>query len=341
MEENELRDMLGDCAFQDGVKVINHVCTDKSMLRVIGSTQRTREVTVNSIYLDAQLKIATGLVEPHYMAGFSGGRKAICPGICGRAVTYSFHSAQMLNEPGVASLRLGGNACHEESLRIAKMAGVDFAVNVTIDRQKRITGIFSGELEPSHLAAAESLCGYASVKLNRLYDVVITQAGEVGVNHYQAVKAVFEASAALKPGGSIILAGCFTDPDPVGSDNYKDILVLLGRLGAEAFCEKLLSDDWSFVPDQWEGQMWAKVFFKLGEPKNLYTCAPRLDFLDENALPETNLARLRRRKAEENETEYAARMVRDSLEMILSAKPQGDVLVMPDGPYIVPVYEGK
>jgi len=340
MTQAELMDMLGDAAFDQGVEVINHICTDESMLRLIGGTLRTPQVTVNSHYLDAELKIVTGLVEPHYMAGFSGGRKAICPGICGRSVTYGFHSAQMLNEKKVASLVLQANPCHEESLRIARMAGVDFAVNVTIDRQKRITGVFSGDLEEAHLAATESLGGFASAEIDKLYDVVITQAGECGVNHYQCVKAAFEAATALKPGGSIVLSAHLTDPDAVGSNNYKDIMVLLGRLGAAAFCEKLLSDDWSFVPDQWEGQMWAKVFAKLGDPKKLYTCAPRLAHLAAEAIPETNVARRIRPADGQDELAYAGAMVQDSIDKAVAEYRSAEVLVMPDGPYVVPVYSG-
>jgi len=310
MTQAELMDMLGDAAFDQGVEVINHICTDESMLRLIGGTLRTPQVTVNSHYLDAELKIVTGLVEPHYMAGFSGGRKAICPGICGRSVTYGFHSAQMLNEKKVASLVLQANPCHEESLRIARMAGVDFAVNVTIDRQKRITGVFSGDLEEAHLAATESLGGFASAEIDKLYDVVITQAGECGVNHYQCVKAAFEAATALKPGGSIVLSAHLTDPDAV------------------------------FVPDQWEGQMWAKVFAKLGDPKKLYTCAPRLAHLAAEAIPETNVARRIRPADGQDELAYAGAMVQDSIDKAVAEYRSAEVLVMPDGPYVVPVYSG-
>ncbi len=340
MTETELRQMLGDSAFQAGIEVINHLCTDESMLRSIGGTERTPQVKVNRYYLDAQLKIITSLVEPHYMAGFSGGRKAICPGICGQSVTYGLHSAKILNEKNVASLVLKNNPCHEEALRIAKMAGADFTVNVTIDRQKQITGVFSGELEQSHLAATKLLSSYASARLNKLYDVVITQAGNVGLNHYQCVKAAYEASVALKKGGCIILSANLTDPDPVGSDKYKDILLLLGRLGAKVFCERLLSDNWTFVPDQWEGQMWAKVFTQLGDPKKLYTCAPRLASLTGQAIPETNVARLIKPAPAENETAYVSRMVQESIDKVL-AVGGAKILIMPDGPYIVPVYRRR
>ena len=290
MAEPELRDMLGDSAFQDGVEVINHVSTDDSMLRSIGSTDRTPEVMVNRHYLDAQLKIATGLVEPHFMAGFSGGRKAICPGICGRGVTYGLHSASILNEERSTNLLLDGNPCHEEALRIARMAGVDFIVNVTIDNKREITGIFAGELEKAHLAAVEHLSSYATIPMARLYDVVIVPAGDVGVNHYQCVKAVFEAARVARGDGKVILLGNLTDPDPVGNPNYKDMLRLAIRLGPDGFLERILDPDWTFVPDQWEVQMWSKAYRRLAGPKEIYICAPQLEDCPEDSMwrPKTN-----------------------------------------------------
>ena len=172
LEETELRDILGDSAFQDDIGVINHIATDKSTLRSIGSTDRSGKVSVNRHYLDAELKILTGLVETHFMAGFSGGRKAICPGICAQDVTYGLHSASVLTDQNSTSLILDGNPCHEESLRIAKMAGVDFIINVTIDSKKQLTGVFCGDLEKTHQVAVDHLRKNAAIELSRPYDIV-------------------------------------------------------------------------------------------------------------------------------------------------------------------------
>jgi len=340
MMEREIREMLGGAAFQEGVSVINHSAEDITMLRSIGSTERTPDVTVNRYYLDAELKIATGVVEPHFMAGFSGGRKAICPGICGLSVAYGFHSATILNDERATSLVLEGNPCHQESLEIAKMAGVDFAVNVTIDNHKRITGVFSGDLEKSHLAAVEYVSSYVSVEVGQLYDVILTQAGDVGVNHYQCAKAAYEASRVVRPGGQIILLGKLSDPDPIGGQNYKDMLGLLGHLGAEGFCQKILSEDWRFVPEQWEAQMWAKVFSKLGDARKLYLCSPRLRSLSSEVIPERNVGGEIEPAAGEDEACYAGRMVQYSIDKIMAECPDAKVLVLPDGPYLVPVYCG-
>jgi nickel-dependent lactate racemase len=340
MMEGEIREMLGGAAFQEGVSVSNHSAEDGTMLRSIGSTERTPDVTVNRYYLDAELKIATGVVEPHFMAGFSGGRKAICPGICGLSVAYGFHSASILNDERTTSLVLEGNPCHQESLEIAKMAGVDFVVNVTIDNQRRITGVFSGDLEKSHMAAVEYVSSYVSAEAGELYDVILTQAGDAGVNHYQCAKAAYEASRVVKAGGQIILLGKLSDPDPIGGQNYKDMLVLLGRLGAERFCKKILSDEWSFVPEQWEAQMWAKVFSKLGDAKKLYLCSPRLRSLSNEVIPERNVSGEIELAAGEDEACYAGRMVQYSIDKVIEGCPDAKVLILPDGPYLVPVYCG-
>ncbi|UCF15192.1 MAG: nickel-dependent lactate racemase [Phycisphaerales bacterium] len=336
MAEPELRDMLGDSAFQDGVEVINHVCTDEAMLRSIGKTERTGEVKVNSHYLDAQLKIATGLVEPHFMAGFSGGRKAICPGVCGQSVTYGLHSASILNEEGSTNLVLDGNPCHEEALRIAKMAGVDFTVNVTIDNNKEITGVFAGELEKAHLAAVEHLRSYAAIPVAKSYDVVITQAGDVGVNHYQCVKAVFEASRVAKPDGKVILLGDLTDPDPVGNPNYKEMLRLAIRLGPEDYLQKILAPDWAFVPDQWEVQMWAKAYRRLAGPKEIYICAPQLEDCPADSLPETNVAAQNKRLPGESNADFARRILQQTIDRLTRGTGEKETLVLPEGPYAVP-----
>ncbi len=336
MDESELRRMLCPSAFQPGIEVINHVATDKSMLTSIGSTERTPNVTINSYYLNAQFKIATGLVEPHFMAGVSGGRKAICPGICGQDVTYGFHSAKILNHPKSTTLLVEGNPCHEESLKIAKMAGVDFIVNVTVDSDKKTTGVFSGDLEKAHLAAIEHLRTYTTIPLEHLYDIVVSQSGEVGINHYQCGKAAFEACCAAKENAKIILAADLSDLDPLGEPFYKQMLELMVEVGYKKFMQKILSDDWIFVHEQWGVQMWAKVFEKLIDPTNLYTCAPQLENSSPDLIPEINVASKIKRLENENDPEYAQRMLQQTIDGLIESEPDCSILVLPDGPYAIP-----
>ena len=341
MQETELRDMLGIAAFEDGVEVINHIATDQSMLKTIGSTNRTACVSINTHYLNADLKIATGLVEPHFMAGVSGGAKAICPGISGLDVTYGFHSASILNHKKAASMVIKGNPCCEESRKIAEMAGIDFIVNVTLNSDKKITGVFSGQLQKAHTAAIEHLKTYVSIPLNHLYDIVITQAGEVGVNHYQCAKAAVEASRAVKRGGKIIMAGDLSDPDPVGNQNYKQTQKLLAESGPKAFLEKILSDDWTFIPEQWQSQMWIKVFMHLQDAKNLFTCAPRLRTISDDLIPEVNVAAQAQRTKGQSDKDFAQKMMQQTIDMCIEKNSPENIAVLPDGPYAVPVLKNK
>ena len=271
------------------------------------------------------------------MAGFSGGRKAICPGICGVNVTYGFHSASMHEDEHAASMILEGNPCHEESLRIAKMAKVDFIVNVTIDHDKQITGVFAGELEEAHLAAVRHIRRFSEIPIGQLYDIVITQAGYVGINHYQCAKAAVEAAKAVKVGGYMILLADLTDNDPLGGENYKALLKILTQEGHQAFKRRILASDWSFVPEQWQVQMWGKVFARLGSAKNFHTCAPQLTDYSDACLPETNIAAINKRATGERDTAYMRRIVQECISNLIARQPNSRMLILPDGPYAVPV----
>jgi nickel-dependent lactate racemase len=111
---------------------------------------RGTPIILDKIYLDSDFKILTGLIEPHFMAGFSGGRKSICPGISYMDMFKHFHGPDILESPNASNAVLKGNPFHEESTEIAKKAGVDFIINVTINKNKEITGVFSGDLEEAH-----------------------------------------------------------------------------------------------------------------------------------------------------------------------------------------------
>ena len=339
MTEHQLHEMLDESAWWPGVSIINHVGADPAMLRNIGRTERTSKVTVNRHYLDAELKILTGLAEPHFMAGFSGGGKAICPGICGQDVTYGFHSAGIIDHPKSTTLLMQGNPCHEESLRIARMAGADFIVNVTLDNRKQITGVFAGGLAQAHQAAVEFLLTYVTIPIRQRYDIVVTPAGYVGLNHYQCAKAGMEASRAVKSDGAIILLADLSDRDPIGAANYREVLRLLSRSSPEDLRSLLLSHRWQFIPEQWEVQMWARILACPATPKSFYTCAPQLADAPAEAIPETNVAAQNPRRPGENDREYAQRMLQETLDQ-LTTSPDKTLLVLPDGPYAVPVLTG-
>lgn len=148
----------------------------------------------------------------------------------------------------------------------------------------RITGVFAGDLEKAHQQAAERLKHDVGIKVDKEYDLVITHAGFVGVNHYQAAKAGVTAAQILKPDGTLIMAADNRDPDPVGSPRYRTVLHLLKLIGAEKFNRLILSGDWTFIPEQWQVQMWTRLFTKIPMGNFIYY-SPQLTEDDYKYLP--------------------------------------------------------
>jgi nickel-dependent lactate racemase len=277
--------MLGSEIFSLGISVQNHDCADASNLVMVGSTVRGTEAVIDRRYLEADLKILTGLVESHFMAGASGGRKSICPGLLGEAGTLVFHGPALMSHPNTRDLLIEGNPVHEESLAVARMAGADFIVNVTVDARFAPTGIFSGDLESAHAAAVDHLRKHVGIPVGKPFDLVITHGGFVASNHYQAAKAGVAALAALPAsGGSLIMVADNRDAEPIGSDGYRITLSLLKKVGPRILNRILASPDWEFIVDQWETQMWAKVLDRV-MPEDFVYFAPQLGPGDRRILP--------------------------------------------------------
>jgi nickel-dependent lactate racemase len=271
----ELRDMLDPRILTSGIEIKNHDCRKRDSLVYLGRTSRNSEVYINRDYMDADIKVLTGLVESHFIAGVSGGRKSICPGLVGEETTYVFHSAEMLAAKEARDLNLVGNPAHEEAVEVAKMAGVDYIVNVTLDMNYRLTGVFAGDLGQAHARAVEHLKTYVSIPLGRQYDMIITHGGFVGINHYQAVKAGLAALPALRDGGTLVMVAANTDIDPVGTQRYKTVLNLMKLIGPGNFIKLIFSPEWRFVPDQWEVEAWSNLFMKI-PPDNFIYYSPHM-----------------------------------------------------------------
>jgi len=266
---DERVEMFGKDILRD-YRTIDHDCEDEASLTFIGKSETGGDVFVNSAFHGADLRIATGLVESHYMVGLSGGRKAICPGLVDKRTIEKFHSPALLESPFAQNLILQGNPCHEESLAIARTVGVDFIVNATLDRNLRLTGVFAGDLEAAHNAAGALVREYVSVPVEREYDIVLTHGGYVGRNHYQAVKAAHNALPAIRKGGVLIVATDNRDVEPIGGPEYKSLLHMLKLQGADHYLRMIEAPGWQFTKDQWEPEMWAKVFRKVAEERFFY-----------------------------------------------------------------------
>jgi lactate racemase len=258
-----------------GYRVVDHECDNDAMLVDIGKTTNGTEVRINRLFVEADIRIATALVESHFMAGASGGRKAVCPALVSKKTIERFHSAAFLDSPRATNLVLEGNPCHEEALQIAKKAKVDFIVNTVLNRRLELVDVFSGDLVQAHEAAVQRLRRIVAIPVDQEFDIVLTHGGYVGINHYQNAKAAVNALPIVKDGGIIILAACERDDDPVGPATYKTLLHLLTLQGAQGYLDALMGSTWRFTKDQWEPQMWGKVLSKVGEEGLIY-CSARL-----------------------------------------------------------------
>ena len=260
----------------DHYRIVDHDCDDLSSQVLATHTSKGTDVYLNRIFFEADVKIVTGLVESHFMTGISGGRKAVCPALTNTRTIEKFHGVAFLEHPNATNLILEGNPCHEEALEVALTVGVDFMISATLDNRLSITGVFAGDLEAAHMAAFEAMKEFVQVPVDEPFDVILTHAGYVGRNHYQAVKAAVSAIPAVRENGLILMAANNVDVEPVGSREYKTLLHLFKILGPDGYIAILDHPEWVFTKDQWEPEMWGKPFRKVG-PDGIIYCAPQLD----------------------------------------------------------------
>jgi nickel-dependent lactate racemase len=237
-------------------RVVDHDARDDASHKHLLTTPRGVDVRVNSAYLDADVRILTGFVEPHLFAGFSGGGKAMLPGICGAAAIMANHDAQMIGHPKATWCMTEGNPIFEEMRDVALKTEPAFTLNVTLDENKRITGVFAGELVAAHEAAIAQAARQAVRPIAQVYDiVVVTNMGyPADLVLYQSVKGMSVAAQACAPGGAILLvAEC---REGLGAGEYTGLL-----LSAETPGELLRSIEQSpkTFHDQWQVQVQAMV----------------------------------------------------------------------------------
>jgi len=322
-------------------EILDHDCEDPSILVPVGKTPTGTEVFLNRFFHEADVKIATGLTESHFMAGASGGRKAVCPGLVDLRTIQKFHSPEFLESPCATNLVFEGNPCHEEALAVAKAVGVDFAVTVTLDKDMRMTGVFAGGLEEVLERAVKKIRTYVAIPVEEEFDIVLTHGGYVGRNHYQAAKAAVGAVPAVKEGGVVILAADNRDAEPIGGPEYKTLTHLLKLQGPDRYVELLKSPAWKFTKDQWEPEVWGRVLKKVGE-KGLIYCTSDIPEKDFALLPGVggydflsrgSKKRGRVRKVEEMVQNAVLYFYQVSKEKNLNSR----VAFIREGPYAVPV----
>ena len=314
-EGDELRELVGDPWVLDTVRVSNHDARDDSAHVDLGTTSRRTRVRIDRRLVAADLRIATGLVEPHFMAGWSGGRKVIAPGVAHAETITTFHNAAFMAHPRAANCVLEGNPLHEEQLEIVAKLGGALALNTVIDEDRRLAFANFGEVVGSHLATVDFVGRYACVPVGRRFRTVVTSAAGYPLDstYYQTVKGMVGPLDILEPGGDLIIASACDRG--IGSPHYVEAQRRLIDLGEDGFLADIHAKSHADI-DEWQTQMQLRST-KVGRV-HLYT----------DGLTAKDAAITGVRRAESVESAVAESIERHG---------DPEVAFIPEGPYVVPV----
>ena len=310
-EGDELVEMVGGF-LADNYRIENHHGQRQDEHVYLGDSPRGVPIWIDSRYTQADLKLAVGLIEPHFMAGFSGGRKLICPGIAALETIRVWHSPAFLEHARADSGMLDGNPVHEENTWIARKAGCDFIVNVVLDVQRRPLKFVAGDMEEAFLEGCEFVRGLVTDTVPEPVDIVVTSSAgyPLDTTFYQSVKGMVAALPIVREGGTIVLAASMSEG--IGSPEFRGLFDEHANL--DAFMAKILSDDY-FVMDQWQLEKMARV------------CRTAKVRVVSDGLPAETLDRLFVQSADSVESAVA-----DALK---EYGPDATIAVIPKGPYVV------
>ncbi|MFS0897345.1 nickel-dependent lactate racemase [Mycolicibacterium litorale] len=316
--DGELRRMLGD-EIVDSVRIVNHDSDDRQSLQWCGYHGNKVPVWLNREWTDADIRITTGFVEPHFFAGFSGGPKLVAPGLAGLDTVLVLHDAQRIGSSNATWGICEGNPVHDDIRAVAAGTGVHFALDVILNRDHGIVACFGGEIARMHQAARQTARTIAMRELPHRFEVVVTTNSgyPLDQNLYQAVKGMSAAAKVVTPGGVIICAAECRDGFP-DHGSYRGLLT-------SAPSPQHLLDDIAARPhtvlDQWQIQVQARI----------HTSADVLvhsDYLSDDELRSAHIS--------------PCSDVSVAIERALhDAGPDSRVCLLPEGPQTIPYVAGE
>ncbi len=254
--EAELRQMLGG-ALVDRYRCIQHDARDDASLVSLGVTSFGHPVRVNRLFLEADVRILTGFIEPHFFAGFSGGPKGVLPALAGAESVLTNHGREMIAHPSATWGVTAGNPIWEEMREVALRTRPSFLLNVALNARRQITGVFAGDLLAAHAAGCEFVRAAAMVPVEVPYDIVVTSNSgyPLDQNLYQSVKGMSAAARIVRPGGTIIMAAACED----GIPNHGCYADLLKQAGSPQGVLDMLARPGFSEQDQWQVQIQAQI----------------------------------------------------------------------------------
>lgn len=251
--ESELIGMFGFEVLQCGVQIYQHDCTDERMLTCVGKSPTGIPVFINSLWVNCDLRISAGLIEPHFMAGYSGGRKLVVPGIAGLETIMEWHSPRFIESALAVAGNLDRNPVADENLAMASLCPSDFICDVTLNEAHQITGVWSGEMLQAWLYGTKFVAGCQSVAVQERPRVVITSAGgyPLDATFYQTIKGLISASNIVAKGGVIV---CFSElREGLGSSQFTQLFE--DHVDLHGFTQRIQGEKWVAVAEQWQLEM--------------------------------------------------------------------------------------
>jgi len=312
--ENEIKKIIHSKYVLENITIVNHNAKNNEEHEYIGTTSRGNKISLDKRFLKADLKIATGLVEPHFMAGYSGGRKVIAPGIAHEKTIRTFHSARYMEDSRSRNCNLINNPLHEDQLEIIEMIGGAYAINCVIDEDRNISYINFGEIIESHYNAVKFIDSYAKVKTKKKFDTVITSSAGAPLDStfYQTVKGMVAPLEILNEGGDLlILSEC---KEGIGSKDFMLSQNRLNKIGKNKFLSEILNKDYADI-DEWQTE---KEIYALNKA-NIYLYSTKLSKKDESYT--------------------AVKIIDDPISIIeksIKKHKNKNIAIIPEGPYVVP-----
>ena len=309
----ELCRMLGEEILQR-YRVVQNDCHDRDSHTLVGTTEGGNDIWIHKDYLKCDVRVLTGFIEPHFFAGFSGGGKAVMPGLALLETVLRNHSAKHLDNARATWGVTEGNPLWEEVHQAAAMTDPSFLLNVTLNRDKQITGVFAGDFEQAHVEGCAFVKDNAMVPTEKPFDIVITSNSgyPLDLNLYQSIKGVSAAFQVVKDGGSIICAADCWDGIPDHGEYGK---LLREAESVELLLEAIRAPGFS-RQDMWQAQIHA-----------LICCQADVYFHSANLTDEQITGALLR----------PARSIEATVEALLAKSGRdASICILPEGPQTIP-----
>lgn len=301
------------------VEVIDHDARDDAGLVAISQDP---PVYLNRRFAEADLRVVTGYIEGHFCAGYSGGRKGVCPALVDLRTIQRFHGYETLADPAADTGVTEGNPCHEIALDVARAVGVDFLLNVAITRDRQVAAVYAGDLEAAHEAGCRDVAEWTTAEVDEPADLLITNGGGFPLDEtfYQSVKGMCTPLPAVGPETTMLeVTGC---GEGVGSSAYHELMTCYA--GAWQLFLRDIAASGETRLDQWQYQIQSRVLSRIG--------VDRLWLVTDGLAPEVQRQLSVTPILGEGSAQQRAQRAVDGY---LADHPGARVVVVPEGPYTI------